>query len=62
MLRFPLCCVNRLRSSELRPVLLNQYGRSFSLLNEQNISFLPLATASESGSRFEAGDSDAACR
>jgi hypothetical protein len=36
--------------------------RSFSLLNEQNISLLPLATLSESGSRFEAGDSDAPCR
>jgi hypothetical protein len=29
------------------PVLLNQCGRSFSLLNEQNISLLPLAKPSE---------------
>ena len=40
MPRFQLCCVNRLRSSEHRPVLLNQYGLSISLLNEQNFKVL----------------------
>ena len=50
------------RSSMHQPVLFNQAGQLFSLLNEQNISLLPLATPSESSSRFEAGDSDAPCR
>jgi hypothetical protein len=62
MPRFQLCWVNRLRPSEHRPVLLNQRGGSFSLLNEQNISLLPLARPSESGSRFEGRRLGCPCR